>query len=377
MNKKLIAKRLKEARERIGLKQQEVANLLGWKSHASIVAIEKGEQDIKTWELLKLAQILKVSPESLYQEEPYEASEHPIILWRQRSTDPKAVLQEECYVMQLCQDYRLIERLAETSASNIKPLPFENCEIESVDMDWANQLADKMHRELCLGDYPAELLAKRLEEDYGVLLISRSLENGSAACCRGELGDAIVLHDKDVPWRQVFSLAHELFHLITWNTTLIKKVCSNRSLFQKNERLADAFAAALLIPHQMIDFDIRGNKLTYSLIVALARKYRVSTETLLRRLSYLRFLPDSAAQTVLADNSFVQLDKATFKEAFQSAPSYGGRFLRLAYLAFEKGRLSKSRLGHMLHIKLRDIDSYLSEKGYCLTDDKEIEAHSS
>ena len=64
----VIAKRIREARERCGLSQQELANLMGWKSHASVAAIERGNQDVKTWEILKFAAIMKVSPESLYSE---------------------------------------------------------------------------------------------------------------------------------------------------------------------------------------------------------------------------------------------------------------------------------------------------------------------
>jgi len=63
----IIAKRIKEARESLGLSQQELATLMGWKSHSSIVAIEQG-QEIKAWELLKFAQVLRVLPESLYSE---------------------------------------------------------------------------------------------------------------------------------------------------------------------------------------------------------------------------------------------------------------------------------------------------------------------
>ena len=52
---------------------------------------------------------------------------------------------------------------------------------------------------------------------------------------------------------------------------------------------------------------------------------------------------------------------------------FDNRFLRLAYLAHEKGRLSKGRLAQMLNVKLRDVNQYLVDRGLYLTDDKEIE----
>ena len=175
-----------------------------------------------------------------------------MILWRNKAADPSIVQKEELDVIQHCEDYRLIKRLMTESSPPLKQLPSENCDITNIDPAWANLLAERMHRELNLGDYPASLLAQRLEEDYGVLLMSSRLDNGSAACCRGEWGAAIVLNGKEVPWRQMFNLAHELFHLVTWNPTLIKQVHSDQKLFNKNEKLADAFAAALLMPQQMI-----------------------------------------------------------------------------------------------------------------------------
>ncbi len=372
MKREFIAKKIKEARENCHLSQQELARLMGWKSHASIVAIENGTQDIKTWELLKLADILKVSPEALYREDTQGIAAHPVILWRKKSEDPNTVALEEQTILQQYQDYRLVERLTQHSSSS-KQLPQEPCDIASVDTDWANQLADKIHREFHLGDYPADSLANCLEEDYGVLLLSRPLCNGSAACSRNESGTIVVLNEKEVPWRQGFNLAHELFHLITWSPTLIEQTQSDKALFRKNEKLADAFAAALLMPSQMIDLDIRGYKITYSLIVALAMKYHVSKQAMLWRLCYLRFIDRKAVDKALADKEFKELDRSIFKQAFESFQPLGNRFMRFAYLAYEKGRLSKSRLAQMLGIKLREVDQYLSEKGFYLTNDKEIE----
>lgn len=374
MKRDVIARRIRENRERCGLSQQELANLMGWKSHASLVAIENGSQGVKTWELLKFAGIMKVTPESLYNEEIMAIPEFPVILWRNKAADSNIARKEELDVIQHCEDYRLIKRLMSESSS-IKQLPCEICDISAVDASWANLLAERMHRELNLGDYPASLLAQRLEEDYGLLLMSSQLENGSAACCRGEWGAAIVLNVKEVPWRQTFNLAHELFHLITWDLKLIELVHANEALFNKNEKLADAFAAALLMPQQMIDIDVRGNKLTYSFVVALARKYWVSTAAMLWRLCYLRIISRESVDHALADEDFKQLDHATFKDAFQVMQPFDNRFLRLAYLAHEQGRLSKGRLAQMLSVKLRDVNQYLADRGLYLTHDKEIKTN--
>jgi len=375
MKRDIIAKRIREARERCGLSQQELADLMGWKSHASIVAIECENQDVKTWELLKFASILKVTPESLYSEEISEIPELPVILWRNKSADLTIFHKEERDVIQHCEDYRLIKRLLGESNA-LKKLPLVNFDIINVDVAWANSLADQMHRDLNLGDYPASLLTQRLEEDYGVLVMTSPLKNASAACCRGNWGAAIVINGNEVPWRRIFNLAHELFHLFTWNLQMIAQIRERQALFKKNEKLADAFAAALLMPVQMIAIDVAGQKLTYSFVIALARKYRVSTTAMLWRLCHLKIISRESVEAVLADEDFKQRDHATFKEASQLAELFDNRFLRLAYLTYEKGKLSKGRLAQMLGVKLRDLTEYLARRGLYLTNDKEIETNS-
>jgi Zn-dependent peptidase ImmA (M78 family)/transcriptional regulator with XRE-family HTH domain len=368
-----IGKRIREIREQRGLSQRELAELMGWKSHTSMVAIESGEQKIKMHELLKLATILNVSPDAFYSEIAPLLSQRPSILWRKKAIDSAIAIKEEHNLMRHYQDYCLVQRLVDIPSTPIKMLPLEICDISSATIEWANRLAEKIHRELRLGDYPAALLIQCLEEEYGVLLISRPLEDGSAACYREDQGYVVMVNEKEARWRQIFNVAHELFHLITWHSALILQIQSNEELFQKNEKLADAFAAALLMPQQMIDLDVRGNALTYSFIVALAGKYQVSKQAMLIRLRYLKFISSKSVDLALEDPEFLQLDHDTYKQAFAAFPSFGNRFIRLAYLAYEKGRLSKARLAQILSVKLRDLTQHLEEKGLCLTNDKEIE----
>lgn len=56
-----IGERVKEARERKGFTQDELAHKLGYKSRSSINKIEK-ERDIPRSMIVKLAEILDVTP---------------------------------------------------------------------------------------------------------------------------------------------------------------------------------------------------------------------------------------------------------------------------------------------------------------------------
>jgi hypothetical protein len=105
----------------------------------------------------------------------------------------------------------------------------------------------------------------------------------------------------------------------------------------------------------------------------LAGKYQVSKQAMLIRLRYLKFISQEAVDQALTDREFLQLDHVAFRKPSHSNAPLGNRFIRLAYLAYEKGRVTKARLAQMLYVKLPDLDQYLAEKGLCLTNDKEIE----
>ncbi len=60
-----LGSRVKEARERKGLSQTELAELMGYKSRSSINKIESGERDIPRSSLIQLAEKLDVTPQYL------------------------------------------------------------------------------------------------------------------------------------------------------------------------------------------------------------------------------------------------------------------------------------------------------------------------
>ena len=66
----LLAQRLREARERLDLTQKELAEAAGFPDHQIVSQIEKGERDIKAWELATLASALSVNIQDLLGPEP-------------------------------------------------------------------------------------------------------------------------------------------------------------------------------------------------------------------------------------------------------------------------------------------------------------------
>ena len=75
-----LGQKIREMRERLGFSQQDLAAKAGFSAHQIISAIEKGEREVKTWELVTLAKVLKLSITELLSQGELPAI--PQVLWR-------------------------------------------------------------------------------------------------------------------------------------------------------------------------------------------------------------------------------------------------------------------------------------------------------
>ena len=60
-----LYKRIKQRREELGMSQDELAKILGYKSRSTIAKIEKGENDITQSKIVAFAKALKTTPNYL------------------------------------------------------------------------------------------------------------------------------------------------------------------------------------------------------------------------------------------------------------------------------------------------------------------------
>ena len=106
-----------------------------------------------------------------------------------------------------------------------------------------------------LGPVPAEQLAEVMERELGVLvLMVDAIEGVSGAACRLPDLDAVLINRHEVPGRRNFDLAHELFHILTWDAMPPEHVedASEQSKIRV-EQLANNFASAVLMPAEVLD----------------------------------------------------------------------------------------------------------------------------
>jgi Zn-dependent peptidase ImmA (M78 family)/transcriptional regulator with XRE-family HTH domain len=359
--KKTLGQRISRRREALGLTQKDLATQIGFGSSEIISQIELGKREVKAWELSQIAQILhaNIADFLIYKETDFP----PPILWRISPSEQQEA--KEAKFLNFCQQYSLLENLSGTTIR--KPLPEKIVDPSMLSFGVAESLAIEVRKELGLGDRPASVLVKTLEDKYGVKILYEYMDEGSAATTIGDFGPAILMNKREAPWRRNFNFAHEIFHIITWKSIPAKILKRNRRLWDDIERKAEVFASCLLLPEESIGIEIEERKINkaieYSDLIEIARKYDVSTQALLYRLLNMRLINRKNLTSTLKDEKFLAFDRSTMHVHWWEPPRLPERYVRLAFVAYQKGKLSRAKLARMLGVNLPNVSHTLQSYG--------------
>lgn len=358
-DKQTIAERIRAAREALGYTQQTLAELAGFANLQTISDIERGQREVKAWELVQLSRALHTDIDVLLG----LRSAAPVtrVLWRRGSRGKDG--RREAQLIERARRYAQLEAWC----GEILPSTLPNEEFEPTQATYRSveELADRYRKILDLGNIPAASLLPTLEEKYGVKIFYEPLTeevdgDSSAACARGDFGAAVLIDSSEAPWRRNFSLAHELFHLITWES--VEEAWARDAAeseepdwFEQLEKFANAFAANLLLPAESLSkhldarIDSDNRSIRYVDLIDLARKFGVSPRALLYRLAGLRYIQREDVDRVLSDQEFETLDRHIRSTHWGDHPStFPERYLRLARQAYEREIIGPSKLAEFL-----------------------------
>lgn len=359
---KLLGNRIHDARIRLSFTQQQLAQEAGFSSAQTISQIEKGEREVKAWELFNLARALRLEISQLLAVESHEVSIP--LLWRKSPSEGKEIIEAE--FLRRCHRYALLERLCGCVIE--QKLPSEKADFNSMTFKEADERGEYMWKELDLGSRPAYSLRSLLEDKYRVKIWYENLgEETSAASTVGPFGAAILINSIEAPWRRNFSIAHELFHLITWDSIELKSLSEDVNLNDKVEKLANVFASSILLPASNLKdaFQprIKDKKVNHTDLIEVAREFDVSTEALLYRLIKLGYVEREEIESLLDTPAFRALDRSFRVGQWARPPVIPERFVRLAFLAYQMGNLSRPRLAEYLETSLVELTDKLLEYG--------------
>jgi len=363
---KEIGTRLRIIREKLGMTLEQVSELMDFPNYQTLLNIESGKRPIRAQELSSLVKIYCVDVESIL----LNKRENPVtVLWRNRN-EVQEVKRREQEFMKICRDYDLLEKKCGLEPNEeYKTIRFDP---KKLNYDGVRRTADMFVNNYGFGDMPSYSLEKILEENLGIKIIYLDLVGiGSAASTIGEFGAAILVNRKEAPWRIKFNIAHEFFHIITWDIVKDKEGISCRE-DEDNviEKLANCFASSLLLPEKPIIEEVRkkakDNEISFYDCIYIARKFYVSTQAFLWRLVDLGMCEASEIKDSLKEGIIESLDKEQRQVDWRSVevPKISERYIYLALKCFGKALISRGKLAELLRVERAELPKLLESYGY-------------
>jgi len=373
-----IGKKIKSERKKLGITLLELSEELGFPNYQTLSSIEKGKRPVKVSELNKIAKVLGVTVDYLLGEEELRKNK---VLWR-KCTDETECSKMENKLETFCNNFKKLSQLIGHKYEKFVPPSLQELqkEIYEDDFEFAKNIAKNYVVRLNLGKYPGNNLIFALQEKNILIFCDDLGSFGSSASLVGDFGAAILLNTEDMPWRKTFDIAHELFHLITWNVYPPEEVYDDEESGKSNpEKYADAFAASLLLPEKSLfdEIEKRIGKEGLDLvdIIDIASKFKVSIQALTWRLQNLLSFSDIWKK--IKKKVFKNLDmeqtrnhpaieklNKLMRSREPDIPKLPENYVTQALKTFTYGRITKLKLAEYLNIQYGDLAVFLSNYSY-------------
>jgi Zn-dependent peptidase ImmA (M78 family)/transcriptional regulator with XRE-family HTH domain len=364
MANSLIGQRLKALREEKNLSQDDLAAVFGFKDRQTVSAIETGERRLSAEELLLAVRELGASLD--YFTDPFRLVGEGSFNWRQTKVPPAVLGAYERVAGQLIAAFRTLG----TEVGEKPPLERRALRLtKNSRFEDATEAGERFTAEHDLGEVPAQRLSQVMEHDLDilVLMVTPSHSGISGAACRLPDLDVVLINRDEVPGRRHFDLAHELFHMLTWEAmppVHVEDVTETGGA-NRVEQLANAFASALLMPAGTIEGaadwrNLRGDALIAQLNTT-ADRLEVTATALLWRLVSLGLLERTDARAVPANA--LRFNGRSETPAGKTLPLFSKRFVEIVGRAVEEGRVSIRKIASLLGLSVDDLGNLFALHG--------------
>lgn len=364
-----IAKKLRDFRVSRGLTLEQAAKLAGFRNFQTLSKIENGTRSVKAEELVSLAKAYSFDINLFLLDEPKPSKMR--IFWRSNPNPPIDSSAQAKFAL-FFERYMNLIRILDLPGTKLM-LPIQP--VESMNLQSAGNLGDTYSGLLKLGDRPALSLASILENEYNLPIFYLPLPEGASAISLvADDNAAMCVNQNDVPWRQRFDIAHELFHIIY--RTSISDDCgeNDTDLFEK---CANAYAAAILLPKSVLEAEIdtkrNKEKIGVSTLVAIACDLGVSLPALLWRLVNLKRLRKNIAEDILESKQVREHDRILRQKEPKRMPYISQRYVCMVFEAISLGIMSKMRAAEYLETPIGKLEEVFLNVGLVLREEDDIE----
>ncbi|MAI31021.1 MAG: DNA-binding protein [Rhodopirellula sp.] len=364
----VISQRLAHLRKVHGIPQSELSEAMGFKDRQTLSAIESGARRIKADELIRAASKLGVSPEVFT--DPYRLVGEGRFSWRHTdaSTDELCAFEEKAGVW-IAMYRRLCEQRGECNSPILPRMDLT----KKSSFEEAQKYGEELAEQLELGPIPARNLEVAVQKSLKTLVLHVNSNKGiSGAACQVSKLNVILINRDESDERRHFDLAHELFHILTWDvmppehfetTTLPKKREQKRV-----EDLANNFAAGLLMPSSALARHLEtlpsGISALTEWLNKLGKELEVSAVALKWRLVNLGEL--SAVDARKIDDSSLR-NHGQVLVSRKRPPLFSAVFVETLFWGLAEGKISARKAARLLDMTIDDM--------LCLLDDYGLETN--
>lgn len=356
-----IGFRIKAIRQQHGLSQYDLAHSVGFKDRQTISAIETGVRHVRVPELLLIAEKLEVSID--YFTDPFRIEGEARFSWRQNNVSSELLDQYEKRVSEWIGAYRTLAPKVGIKPVLIRPsLSLTKYSRYEDAMDAGDRFAENFD----LGNVPAQRLVEVMEDRLKILVLMVNAEEGiSGAACRLPEMDTVLITRNENVGRRNFGLAHELFHILTFEAMPPNRVeSSDETGGDRVEHLANNFAAAVLMPTSIVKQFGPWKDLDQSVLIEKLNKIAsgllVSSTALLWRLLSIGSFPRTQARSIpessLLDNG---------RKATESAipPLFSKHFVEVLVEALNQGYISTRRAATLIGMPIDELPELMLSHG--------------
>ena len=340
-----LGNRLRHTRDLLGLTMQQVSDTTGI-GVSSLSEWEHDKREPSFAQLSQLAVAYSQDVSDLLSKQPLEDRE--VVLWREKPALETAKSIEN-QLLTLAKQYQRLEHLCGDQGPCL--LEQSKTPADQFNQTKACALAHNFRKRYSLGERPAGSLMSMLEEYCRVKVFHLDFEpSGTAACAiSGHFGAAILLNSNNIRWRRNFDLAHELFHLLTWNSFRNGEASSETS--PAEETLANQFASCLLMPTEPLTLAVQlqcdeNQQLDYDDLFEIARQFDVSVIALVWRLVHMNLITREVALEI--NEAISGRVEIWDRRKSETPPSRPVRFEALALEAIEKGLISTGKFAQFM-----------------------------
>jgi Zn-dependent peptidase ImmA (M78 family)/DNA-binding XRE family transcriptional regulator len=354
-----IARRIQALREMRRFTQAALAAKLGFNDRQTLAAIEAGDRRVSPEELVRVAEALAVDVELFL--DPYLLIGEGAFSFRAREVEESALAAFEEQARRWIATYRELGRQTGSQprrlGRKLELYPWSSFED-------AEASAEMLWKEWELGDVPADRLEDAIETQLGALVLYVDAAEGISGAASQLPGlHTILVNRRESPGRRSFDLAHELFHILTWDAMPPRRVEPLEVKPAKGnrvEQMAENFAATLLMPCPIVSdrWTARGGEELPLWLGRNAAQLRVSVPALQWRLVNLGLMSKaqaagSAARAGMAGSAV--------------PPLFSRRFVERVAGAVEAGRLSMRRAAGLLGLSLAELVDVCAAHGHPLS----------